>query len=287
VSFDLETLLGLLFFVVFIVLPLVTRSRSKQQRGRPGVPQRPPGQGAQGRTVPGTGAAGQGGTPTTLGRTTTASRGAAGGRQGGASTASGTPSDSPLAMLEEIRRRVQEAQERERTAGRGGGGGGSGSATPASTSTSARPATTTTGSAAATSAATQAPPSTGRSGRPLVASDPFERGLVGGAEQRPAPSAPLGREGAVRSEVPQRASAPPQLARSRSTIDGADVPTVRRWATARAATRRNGDGLGARLGALGLDRMDRSTILHGLIWHEILDEPAAYRRLRRQRSRPL
>ncbi|MFO7544989.1 MAG: hypothetical protein R6W77_05795 [Trueperaceae bacterium] len=285
-SFDLETLLGLFFFVVFIVLPLVTRSRSKQQRGRPGVPQRPPGQGAQGRTVPGTGAAGQGGTPTTLGRTTTASRGAAGGGQGGASTASGTPSDSPLAMLEEIRRRVQEAQERERGAGRTDGSGGSGSATQASSSTTSRPATTTT-SAASTRAAAQTAPRTGRSGRPLVASDPFERGLVGGAEQRPAPPASLGREGAVRSDVPQRASAPPQLARSRSMIDGADVPTVRRWATGRAATRRSGDGLGARLGALGLDRMDRSTILHGLIWHEILDEPAAYRRLRRQRSRPL
>src|SRR5690606_13173234 len=144
--------------------------------------------------------------------------------------------------------------------------------TQASTSTASRPATTAT--RPATQAAAATPPRTGRSGRPLVASDPFERGLVGGEQQRPAPPASLGREGAVRSGVPQRASAPPQLARARSVIEGADAPTVRRWATTRTPTRRNDEGLGARLGALGLDRMDRSTILHGLIWHEILDEPA-------------
>lgn len=290
---DFDTFLTLFFFVVFIVLPLVTRSRSKQQPGRPDASRRPPGQGtarpsqAPGRAATGQAGTGPGGrptgTPSTLGRAPTASTSAGGaqsGAQGSASTSSRPPSDSPLAMLEEIRRRVQEAQERERAAGRGAGG-----APQAGTASATGPAA---GSPSAPSGAASSTPSrTATSGRPLVASDPFERGLVGGSAERSAPPSALGREGAQRSEVPRRAAAPPSLARTRSVIEGADTPAARRTSGAQAAARRSGGALGARLGALGLDRMDRDTILHGLIWHEILDEPTAFRRLRRQRSRPL
>lgn len=259
---DLDTLLGLLFFVAFFVLPVLSRARSKQPpQGQTGAP--PPG-----RTAP---------APTALsgsGRASNPGPSAAGSGRPQASTAppqGAPPPDSPLAMLEEIRRRVQEAQERERAAKRPAGQSGTTKATTAPRAPAARP----------TAASAGAP-----AGRGLVSSDPFERGLVSGEPRRPPPASALGREGrtATVTADPLRVERLP--ARRKGTIDGPEAPAARRTASAPADKRRKDAGVGARLGALGLDRLDRATVLHGLVWHEILDEPAAYRRLRRQRSRP-
>src|SRR5690606_37976115 len=75
---DLDTILGVLFFVVFVVLPLFSGAR----------------RGGRGRTRPGTG------------------RSAGQGRGAGAPTAA-TGADEPPVTLAEIRRRVEEAQRRE------------------------------------------------------------------------------------------------------------------------------------------------------------------------------
>lgn len=264
--FDLDNLLGLLFFVVFFVLPVLSRARSKQPpQGRTGAP--PPG-----RTAPApTASSGSG-------RASNPAPSAAGSGRPQASTApqgappqGAPPPDSPLAMLEEIRRRVQEAQERERAGRRPGGKSGTSKATTAPGAPAARPSTASAGAPA---------------GRGLVSSDPFERGLVSGEPRRPPPASALGREGrtATVTADPLRVERLP--ARRKGTIDGPEAPAARRTAPAPADKRRKDAGVGARLGALGLDRLDRATVLHGLVWHEILDEPAAYRRLRRQRSRP-
>lgn len=93
---DLDTILGLLFFVFFVVLPLFSRG-AKGRKGRPGQGQQ------QGR---GTAAGGTG-------------RSAAG------SPTASTTQDTPSVTLAEIRRRVEEAQKREaeraRMAGQGRG----------------------------------------------------------------------------------------------------------------------------------------------------------------------
>lgn len=258
---DLDTLLGLLFFVVFFVLPVLSRARSKQPpQGRTGAP-------PAGRTAP---------APTAssgAGRASNPGPSAAGSGRPQASTApqGAPPPDSPLAMLEEIRRRVQEAQERERAGRQPTGQAGTSRATTAPRAPAARPTTASAGAPA---------------GRGPVSSDPFERGLASGEPRRPPPASALGREGrsATVTADPLRVERLP--ARRKGSIDGPEAPAAGRTAPAPADKRRKDAGVGARLGALGLDRLDRATVLHGLVWHEILDEPAAYRRLRRQRSRP-
>src|SRR5690606_7548353 len=155
---DLDALLGLLFFVVFVVLPMITGARKRGQ-GRTGPQQGAPGQGRTART-------GQG---------TPAPR--ASGQRGAATTNTAQSGDHPAsATLEEIRRRVQEAQERERqrdaersAAGRRG-------------------------------PATAAAPSRG-----LVASDPFEGQLVSRSAKSISGES-LGREGAAPAAQTQGAA---------------------------------------------------------------------------------
>lgn len=155
---DLDALLGLLFFVVFVVVPMITGARKRGQ-GRSRPPQGAPGQGQAQRGSPGQPAtqAGQGGS---------AASGAQGaGTTQGASTAQ--RGEHPAsATLEEIRRRVQEAQERERQRDAEG-------------STARR------GSQASTAA---------QRSRGLVSSDPFEGRLVSGSA-RSITGEPMGREG--------------------------------------------------------------------------------------------
>src|SRR5690606_16286441 len=169
---DLDALLGLLFFVVFIVVPMITGARKRgqnakgQQQGQSQQGQQQQGQQRQ---------AGQGqGQPS--GRPS--AHGPGGGTQ---QSASNRGADHPASStLEEIRRRVQEAQERERqaeelerTQRRDGGG-------------------------------TAGPQRRAPGG--LVSSDPFERGLVSGQAQSIA-GGPMGREG-TSSEWPPSASEP-------------------------------------------------------------------------------
>jgi len=290
-SFDLDNLLGLLFFVVFIILPLFSRGKKKQaQQGKPaqGAPQRSSGAPAQ---------------PTAT-TASTASRGPQ-------PTASIDRGASSTITLEEIARRVQEAQLRE------SGSTGMGGPPPA------------------------APPPAARQYRGLVSSDPFERTLVSGTQPGSAlgregeatqasltrPSA-LGREGAMPSGQAQqgtsvigregtpagalsdtsplgREGASRQAGGRRSSPLGREGPSARvapslrqirqredKSARAAAAVigeneeqRRRPGQLGATLSPVGPLRFDRAGILHGLIWHEVLGEPPSLKRLRRSRSR--
>lgn len=276
-SFDLDNLLGLLFFVVFIVLPLFSRGKKKSQ------PQ-------QGKTAQGQAPrppVAPGGQPTTAAPRAPLS---------GQPVASADRGASRTITLEEIARRVQEAQLRE-TASAGG--------------TLMQPAPA-------------APPPR----RPLVAGDPFEGSLVSGTRTT-APASALGREGAAPDPSRQQASVlgregsqpsaesrgsllgregqGPQPSRSQTRTQragslGREGPSTRvapslrqlRDKTARAAAavigeneepRRRTGPIGATLSPVGPLRFDRAGIMHGLIWHEVLGEPPSLKRLRRSRSR--
>ncbi len=270
-SFD--TLLTVVFVVVFIVLPLV--SRVLRERNRPpssrGGPARPP--------APGD-------TPTA---TTSPDRQG----QGDTGQGDGEQSDLPAWVLE-AQRRVREARER---------AGAEASTQPPRRGTlvSEDPFEPL---APADRRRTMVPedPFRGaaRSGageRKLVPEDPFERSLVGpGDAQRAGPG--LGREGAPppppaarsateatppRRPVPPRAPRREDRPRAPSSVEEGGPRVMR------TGTRRHGGHAGARLVGVGQVRFDREAIVRGLIWHEILDEPA-WKRLRgrvpsRRRSR--
>lgn len=287
---DLDALLGILFFVVFVVLPMVTGAR-KRGRG-----QSRPQQGA-----PGQGRAGQAGTPAAQGRQGAPAGGSP--AQGGPVASSSQRGDHPAsATLEEIRRRVQEAQERERQreAERSSGRRGQ-------TTASARP-----------------------SSGSLVSSDPFEGRLVS-ASGKTISGEPLGREGSASQWPPPE---PDLLAGRQPTSvigrEGAGDGSPRGTITGRPSTlgregvvgssqqggaRQPSGGLGregepkrrrrattlelgsasgrpetatygARVGRAALVNADREGILRGLIWHEILKEAPGKKLLRRTRSRP-
>lgn len=290
-SFDLDNLLGLLFFVVFIVLPLFSRGKKKQsQQGKSaqGAPPRPPQVPAQ------PSATGAPRSPVVRQPTASVDRGA-----------------SSTITLEEIARRVQEAQLRE------SGSTGVGGPPPAPSGQSAR------------------------TSRGLVASDPFERTLVSSSQPRtvlgregdvPQPSlmrpSVLGREGApaagqahqgasvigregmpagslADSSLLGREGVGRQAGGRRSSPLGREGPTTRvapslsqmrqrQDKSARAAAAVIGEGeeqrrrsgqFGATLSPVGPLRFDRAGIMHGLIWHEVLGEPPSLKRLRRSRSR--
>lgn len=282
---DLDNLLGLLFFVFFIVLPLISRANKKGQP--PGKGQGRPGQPVQG---------GQHGAPRVP--------------LPGQPVASSDRASPATITLEEIRRRVQEAQARE-AASMGG-------STP--------------GVPAMPGAPRPMP-------RGLVASDPFESTLVsgapppsvlgreGGAEQVGTGPSALGREGSSPQPVPRPGPAPTQptvtqpssrtpsilgregpapreRGRSLQHVRPTVAPTQAAEGRARSraeigdhagaaatgatndAQRRHAASLGATLSPVAGMRFDRAGILHGLIWHEVLSEPPALKRLRRTRSRP-
>ena len=273
--FDLDNLLGLLFFVVFIILPLFSRAKKKGQA------QQGQGQG-QGTTRPPTAPVAPGQPAGSTVRRSVPLP--------GQPTASADRGPSTTITLEEIRRRVQEAQLRE--------SGGAGTAFPP-----------------------PAPPAVPAPQRGLVSSDPFGGSLMGGSSSQPRtilgreggaqpPPRPtiLGREGSspqtspgVPSPLGREGESPAQVAR-RQSLRGREaprpqtVPTVTRQGgrTARAAaaeigaqdSQRRGAGLlGANLSPAGALRFDKTAIMHGLIWHEVLGEPPSIKRLRRTRSR--
>lgn len=278
-SFDLDNLLGLLFFVVFIVLPLFSRGKKKGQQPQQG--KSAAGEQPRAPVAP------------TRQASTTAPRAPLSGQP----TASADRGGSMTITLEEIARRVQEAQMRE-SASSGGAG-----LPPAPTGPVAPPPR-----------------------RGLVASDPFEGSLVSSSGP---PRTTLGREGSAPAPGQQRMSVlgreggapdprahtsvlgregmgpqPPQprSGRSHASLLGREgpqtgmEPSLRQLKdkTARAAaavigenedSRRRSGVLGATLSPVGPLRLDRAGIMHGLIWHEVLDEPPSLKRLRRSRSR--
>lgn len=294
-SFDLDNLLGLLFFVVFIVLPIFARGNKKAKGQQP--------QGPAGRR-PSTGPSG-------------APQQAASAQPRsvplpGQPTASADRGASSTITLEEIRRRVEDAQRRELESRRG-----------------AQASTATPGSAGSL-------PATRPPRRGLVSSDPFENTLVGdstvagmgregvsvspesgyqaviGREgtrpQSQARPTVLGREGSLPSgsarspgvlgrEGLAGREGPSGAARRAPRSTGTPGPLGREGAdrSARAAaavigatsdlTRRQGGAAGSKLSPIGPLRFDRPAIMQGLIWHEILGEPPSIRRLRRTRSR--
>lgn len=259
-----EEILGLVFFIFFVVVPLFSKKNKPQSRGGPpagGAPTSSPRPGA-----PDSGAAGSG-----------APAASGGPRPGGPVTADARQAEpgSWREILAEVQRRVAEAEVQE----------SGGSATPPEQRRS------TSGMPQARSTTTLAPERTsgslvsGRtssasaSGGGLVTSDPFGGGLVSGV---PAPAS-MGREGMMSS--PLAAAEPLRVTRlggrSRQPEDP-DVATV--------TPRRRGQAVAARMGAPTpegpkLLRTGRDDILRGMIWHEILSEPAALKRSRRTTSR--
>lgn len=258
---SLDTLLSILFVVVFIVLPLVSRAL-RRSSGTPSGPSRP----ARPSQPPGEGSA--------------APNEAA---PGGASAGEGPP------WLVEAQRRVREAQAR--------------GAAEASTEAS-RPAPQAggtlvpedpfgelgraNGGEAAAPSAPPAPPSWAPPAqRSLVPQDPFGKGLAEGAGERRAGPL-LGREGEpAAGDVPpstQREPQPPPGPRALQWGERRRGRASSGWgAVAGAYGRPHREGMSARLGVVGLLRFEREAIVRGLIWHEILDEPA----WKRRRGRPL
>ncbi len=115
--------------------------------------------------------------------------------------------------------------------------------------------------------------------RPLVPEDPFAKGLarrVGASE-----------EGAA-ARAAGEARAPRQGATAPGEIEYVVIEAVarRRRARHRTRMRRHAPHGRARLEVVDLLRFEREAVVSGLIWHEILDEPAWKRRRRRASSRP-
>ena len=316
---DLDALLGLLFFVVFVVVPMISGAR-KRGKGTTG-PQPQPGQGAQKPVGQGTAARG-------ASQQQGAGRRSASGAPTSSSTTAGTSSatrqtDHPASTtLEEIRRRVQEAQERERSrdAGRRPGQAtaqqplsrGLVSSDPFEGRLVSAPGKTLTGEQYSPydgSSTLSRPQGMGREGMSGEWPPPSNTPLAGGGY-----SSQLGREGTAAAAATGRSGtigreglAP--TARSglgspigregigSSPMPGRSSPLGREGAR-RRGKRRSGAEIGvggaqptalaggARLGRAGLVSTDREGILAGLIWHEILGEPPSKKRLRRTRSRP-
>ncbi len=262
-SFD--TLLTVVFVVVFIVLPLV--SRVLRERNRPPTAQRgaTPPRAPEGTVLDGTPPVAEGELP---------------------------------AWLAEAQRRVREA--RERAAGE--------ASTQSRRSRSLVPEDPFETVAPADRPHPLVPEDADRGqpqgrpvGRSLVPDDPFGDALAGaGGAQRGGSG--LGREG-VPPMMPSDRTRPESAvaAERRARAEASDQPqrppkqerqrrpgpvTEPTSAGASAYRRRRGWHDGARLGGVGQLRFDREAIVSGLIWHEILDEPAWKRRRGRAPSRP-
>lgn len=258
---DFETILGILFFVVFFILPAFNRKKKAPSEA---APQRPAQEGApaevRGQPVNGAPAEQASAQPRPTHRPPPATRGAA---------KPGTFEEA----LEEIRARVREAQLNE-DAQRGARGAKQKQAT-------------------VQQPAAKPPPQRGR----LVRADPFGGSLVSGeashisgrtgptgtatpgtqAQQRrprPVPGG-LGREGVAE---------PLAVTRRVSGTTRASARAGKRDLTSVDALPGNAPST-ATLAAQGLS-MNRQALLTGMIWHEILSEPVATRRRRRTKSRP-
>ncbi len=278
---SLDTVLSLLFLVFFIGLPVVSRilrDRNRRSSGR----------------------AGTGGAPPS--------------RRGAAPAQPPDQADVPP-WLAEAQRRVREASEgtaveastrpADETPGQAGPPTMGHLFGPAERSPAEHPAA---GHPAAEPAPVPGEASTQRQGPPLVPEDPFGGGLMGRQGEQRADQG-LGREGVPPAQAPAPASMPAEAPPARR--EGAPSPepapgTRRRRKRVRLAraeahleaeaealveaiaayARPPGRAVGARLDVVGLLRFDREAIVSGLIWHEILDEPAWKRRRWRVPSRP-
>ena len=267
---DLDTILGILFFIVFVVLPLFSGAG---RRGQPG------------RTRPGQ----RTGAPT--GRGATASTGA----------------DQPPVTLAEIRRRVEEAQRREQEELERRRAAGS---RRRSAPRTPEPLLGREGSQperrlieGGTASASLGPEGTApaTTGRPYVLGpegafpDPYAGGHVIGREGAPStprdrgaspavrrqPASLLGREGVPRGEGGTRVVRP--------TVTPTVGTRARGARGARAAAAEIGRQVGARpaagttgatLGRAWALRTDEKSVITGLIWHEVLSRPRALRHWR-------
>ncbi len=315
---DLDTILGLLFFVFFVVLPLFSRA-GKGKKGQPGQGRQPTGQGK--------GAASGSGAP-------------AAGTRSATTTTPGTRQDPPTVTLAEIRRRVEEAQRRETERARMAGG-----APKAQTPSTRRPGSLV-GSDPFEGALVSVPErrledlgerrpvGLGPEGRPGQEGMPPDPGRqpAGGLGREATPSrggaGPIGREGlpgrsgdryVIGREGTARGAtldsgsligregaggqeglgSPPGRAgvlgrEGHQVVSPTVVPTTRTGRRiARAALAeigaeqprgdrgRPGSGRSAaRLGAAAALQTDKAGIMQGLIWHEILSPPLSLRRRR-------
>jgi len=246
VNIGFEEILGLIFFAVFVIIPLFTKKNRPTARGAP--PARPP-------QAP-----------------------------GGAPAADAAPAEPGTwrELLQEVRRRVAEA-EAEQT-GRAPGG-------------APHPRRPLEGEGQVlVSGMPEAPGDArlvrDRTSRPLVTSSTsggLPAARPGGLVTADPALAGLGREGpAARQPASPARSDEPRVTR---------LPQGRRGEAssgpARTTTRTRPPDA-ARLGAAaaptapargGLIKTGRDDLVRGMIWHEILSEPVATRRLRRARSR--
>lgn len=269
---NLDTLFTILFLIFFVVVPLVTRAQKRAKGGQPGAPRSDDN------------AAGRGPADRTA-------------------TATSQEMESLPGWLREAQRRVQQAQEQQgaptgtpkgtslgtpssrslttdtgglfethgptptssTTLGREGPAGGRppSSRTPAAPSagdTMGRMTTSRSIPARVDQRATQAS-GRGQPGQSLQGRPATQAASGPGREARPAPgSSTLGREG------PPASTATDAGRRSRSRIDAVE--------DVHGAKRPHGSAAGATLGRAGLVAMNRRSIVSGLIWHEILGQPA-------------
>lgn len=271
-SIGFEEILGLLFFVLFVIVPLFSK------RGKaPGKAPQPPA-----------------GTP----RRPAAPLPDHGGTPAGHVTLDTSPQEPSTwgDILQEVRRRVAAAEAAQAEASMGSPsqpGGASPQPQPAATGRSPQPRPRPQQVQQRTSGSLVSSPASGlspaRSGG-LVPSDP-QGSSVRGRQQ---PSSLLGREGSGPSPAP-RADSPSEpmqvtrLARQGRSPEGQDDggPTVTRMPSSRPSAARLSPASGTVAPRAGrpLIGTSKDDLIRGMLWHEILSEPVAAKRLRRIRSR--
>ena len=268
-NLSFETILGIIFFIVFFVLPALGRKKGPQDETE--APKPPPGTAGDGKAParPAAPAAQPVRQPQSQPQASTAARPPQAKRGGPLSAG------SIEEALEEIRARVRDAQQQEDSR--------RGAPVPQATT---QPQ----------GARDQTAPRTGR----LVPSDPGGGGLVSGEARRigqtgsTQPTSALGREGAP-SAAAQRGARQPQAGGVAAPIEvqrrgahrarrgSAEITGVATPGQRAPGALPQGAAPAATLSA-PLLATDRASLVTGMIWHEILSEPAARRRLRRTRS---
>lgn len=286
-SFSFETILGIIFFIVFFVLPAFSKKKPRDDEPTEGSPKDAGDGRAPGRTTaPGSGPV-SGPARQPQGRpqasTSQPTRQAPTPQRTTARGGGSTPAGSVEEALEAIRQRVREAQEEEdaRRSQRTGSSGRR--ADPAGTTTSqsrAGKGSSSGGSLVSGEArrigdtgTTPPPPALGPEGSPPASMQPARPPWSSSG----VPGTSLGAEGV---------SAPLQVTRRGRQRSGGSTREITDGASSarrRDTTLRLEGTVAARLGAPRL-RTDRDSIVTGMIWHEILSEPAARKRLRRMRS---
>ncbi len=274
---DFETILGIIFFVVFFILPAFNRKK-KPEGEETAAPKVPPGT---------KGAGGQPSAP--VGPATAPTRSPQPAGRAAAPQASAQPTPQRAApqqrpttattieeALEEIRARVREAQQQESARGAGTTRRKAAPQQPAGA-----PRTGATRGAQPGSLVSAQPTTLGGAsgtGGSLVSTPARSIGSTGST---PAQFV-IGREGAS-SPKREHVSAPLEVtrkARRRTLEDGKDLAAL--GARKTNASRQGVTPVSHRSPTLA---MNSNALITGMIWHEVLSEPAARRRLRRTRSR--